>query len=169
MWRTVPDVEMFRQSSPNSPKGLPRCAERRRADSSWSVSASFTLATQFGNRGIGQAESKAGSGSTGCNQRHSELQRQASARGTSSARKAFRSTCRQTVRGEAAASKERTKRRMQADKPGWPYRDLTQTMPTCNGSGPTLSVKTLGSGLLAILSPSRGRARRCSQGLPAGV
>jgi hypothetical protein len=82
----------------DSPNGLPRCAERRSAANSESVSASFTFATQFGKRGIGQAESNAGAGSTGCRQRHSEPQRHASARGTSLARKAFRSTYRQTVR-----------------------------------------------------------------------
>ena len=43
---------------------------------------------------MGQEDSRAGSGSVGCNQRHNEPHRHCSARTTSAARKAFRSTYR---------------------------------------------------------------------------
>ena len=85
-------------SHQRSPNGLPRCANRRIASSSPFVSGSLTRSTQFGEWGIGQGNNKRGAGSACCRQRHSEPQRQASARCTNSARRAFRSTYRHAAR-----------------------------------------------------------------------
>ena len=62
-----------------SPRGLPRRTQRRTASNSCSLSGSFTRATQFASRAIGQEERSVGAGSIFCTQRQSDPQRQSSA------------------------------------------------------------------------------------------
>jgi len=62
------------------------------------VSGSLTRSTHFGNRGSGHGDTSFGSGSGFCCHRHNDAQRQFSARSTSFARKAFRSTSRETTK-----------------------------------------------------------------------
>ena len=67
-------------------------AQRRTASNSLSDSGWLTRSTQCGHRGIGQGDNSLGAGSGSCSQRHSDPQRQSSARLTNPARNAFRST-----------------------------------------------------------------------------
>ena len=80
------------------PKGHPLLAESRTADISFSVSGWLTRSFQPRGRGIGQEESKGGFGLGFWFQCQRDPQRHSSARETKSARSAFRSTYRQTVR-----------------------------------------------------------------------
>jgi hypothetical protein len=80
----------------SSPKGEPRLKLLPTALSSAAVSGLLTCSVQRGERAIGQAESRRGSRSGSSSSRLREPHLQSSARLTSPASKAFRSTCRQT-------------------------------------------------------------------------
>lgn len=81
----------------SSPNGLPLCTQRRRAANSDSVCGSLTQAGQSRGRETGQVESNWRSERSGCVMRQRLPQFHASARFTSPARRAFRSTYRQTA------------------------------------------------------------------------
>jgi hypothetical protein len=75
-----------------SPKGVPRCAERRRASSSASVSGRFTCSTQSRGSGTGHSDSTERSFSVPRSRRQRLDQRHCSARCTRLARDGLRST-----------------------------------------------------------------------------
>lgn len=82
----------------SSPKGDPWRTLRRSADSSASVSGAFTCSSQPGERRMGHGDRIRCAADVPWLQRYKLLQRQSSARSTRFARRAFRSTYRQTVR-----------------------------------------------------------------------
>ncbi len=81
-----------------SPYGLPRSRERRRAASSASVCGWLIHCTQFRDISTGHVASNGCSGDSRSPRVQAEHQRQRSARSVRFARRAFRSTYRQTVR-----------------------------------------------------------------------
>ena len=70
-------VDLTRRSTP---KGRPRCVDKRTASCSLSLSGRLILCTQPGNLGMGQGESSFGSGPGFCSQRHNDPHLQSSAR-----------------------------------------------------------------------------------------
>jgi len=85
-------------TQPSSLSGFPRCVESRTAASSAFVRGSLTRAVQPGSLDSGQGARSFGAGSGCCSHRHYDPHRQSSAQCTKPARRALRSTYRQTVR-----------------------------------------------------------------------
>ncbi len=83
---------------PSSPSGLPRWADSRTAANSASDRGVLTRSTHPVRRGSGHGDSNGGLGSGLRSQRQSEPHRHCSARSTNPARRAFRSTYRQTIK-----------------------------------------------------------------------
>ena len=89
---SIPKRFAMRCTHPSSPKGLPRCTLTRSASNSDAVCGRFTRATQSRGGSTGQALSQVVSFGSPCVRRHLLDHCQSSARLTSFARNALRST-----------------------------------------------------------------------------
>ena len=93
-----PNRFAMRRTQLSSPKGRPRCTLRRSASNSTAVCGRFTSVTQCRGRSIVHALSQVVSFESPCVRRHPLDHGQSSARPTSFARSALRSTYRATVK-----------------------------------------------------------------------
>jgi serine/threonine protein kinase len=96
--RSSPRAPAARLTHASPPYGRPRSRLRRTASSSFSVMARLTCSSQFRGQGHGPSVSRGVPSATSANRCAALPQRQFSARRTRRARRALRSTYRQTVR-----------------------------------------------------------------------